>query len=314
MTAAELSTYRAQNGHRTSKVRLGALAERQFGLITWAQLRAIGAAPGTIRRWVGSGYLFRVHPRVYAVGHHPHGIQAQLFSLILFAGPSAVLSHGTCAHWRGWLRYPVDAIHISTPRRIRTDPEGVRLHRQRELDRELVDGIPCTTITQTLLDLAATDSPRLRLVNRSLAQLDYRQELDPAAIRAACGRGRPGSSNLLTALSSYMPQLARTRSDLEDEYLYVCQRFGIPLPEVNSCVQGEEVDCHWPEIGLVVELDGGRNHRSKAQRHRDERKALFLRSLGLTVVRYSEDQVFNGPEQVARDTIAQLEQRRRLGR
>ncbi len=170
--------------------------------------------------------------------------------------------------------------------------------------------MPCTTTTQTLLDLAATEDPKL--VRRSLAQLDYQRKLNRKAIREACGQGKAGSKALLIALTTYMPQLARTKSDLEDEYLYVCQGFDIPLPHVNTSVHGEEPDCYWPELGLVVELDGGGNHSSAPQRRRDQRKALKLRSHGLTVVRYTDDQVFNDPEQVATDTLAQLEQRRRL--
>lgn len=306
----ELLTYGAGCLSRTSKVRLAQLAARQAGLVTWAQLEALRLAPATIRWWVASGYLIRVMPRVYAVGHQDTDERSKLFSLILFAGPHAALSHATSAHWRGWLRYRPDRIHISTPRRIRARVEGVAVHGCRDVERELVNGIPCTTVNRTLLDLAATES--VKLVKRSLAQLDYERRLRPDRIREACGRGRAGSATLLTALNAYVPQLARTRSDLEDEYLYLCQRFSIPLPEVNACIHGEELDCLWRDLGIVVELDGGANHRSTAQRHRDERKALKLRARGLTVVRYSEDQVFNSPGQVAADTIAQLEQRRRI--
>ncbi|MGH2861576.1 MAG: DUF559 domain-containing protein [Solirubrobacteraceae bacterium] len=290
---------------------MSALAAKQSGCITWAQLRALGIAASSIRRWTATGYLILVLPRVYAVGHLAADNRSRLVSLALFAGPAACVSHGTCAHWRGWLRYPVRATHISTPRRIRRNLPAVVIHSNRELDRELINGVPCTTVTQTLLDVAATESRKL--VHRGLAQLDYEHRLNPQGIQAACGRGRPGSMHLLSALDTYMPQLARTKSGLEDEFLYVCQRFGIPLPEVNVHVDGEELDCLWRELGLVVELDGGRNHRSPAQRHRDQRKALKLRAHGLTVVRYTEDQVFNGPEHVATDTLALLEQRRKLG-
>lgn len=190
------------------KVRLASLASRQFGQVTWAQLRAFDLAPATIRWWVESGYLVRVLPRVYAVGHLAPDQSAWLFSLILHAGPNASLSHGTAAHWRGWSRYPVAVTHLSTPRRIRKRLPGVRLHCGRQLEREVVNGIPCTSVTQTLLDLAATEP--IKLVLRSLAQLDYERALDPAAIRAACGRGRPGSGALIEALESYIPQLARS--------------------------------------------------------------------------------------------------------
>lgn len=301
-----------QNGHRIAKRKVGSVAGRQFGRITWAQLRSLGAAPGTIQRWVKSGYLLRVLPGVYAVGHRTADERAYLISIVLFAGPNAALSHGTSAHWRGWLRYPVPLTHVSTPRRVAPPNRRVLIHCRRELERELINGIPCTTVTQTLLDLAATDSRELRLVHRSLAQLDYEGRLDAGAIREACGRRTAGSAALTKALNTYMPQLARTKSDLEDEYLYVCHRFGIPLPEVNAHIYGEEPDCLWRNLGLVVELDGSGNHRSPAQRRRDQRKALKLRAHGLTVIRYSEDQVFNDPGPTAADTLAQLDQRRRL--
>lgn len=314
MPSRELWTYAPQNEGYTSKVRLAELAARQFGCVSWAQLRTVGVGEATIGRWCAVGYLVPILPRVYSVGPVRRDDGTRLFSLVLFAGPSAELSHGTAAYRRGWLRYPVAITHLSTPRRARAKLRGVRLHCRRELERELVDGVPCTTVSQTLLDVAATESPKL--VHRCLAQLDYERKLAPGAIRDACRRGRPGSAALLASLSSYMPQLAHTKSDLEDEYLYLCQRFGIPLPEVNTRIHGEEADCLWRELGLVVELDGGRNHSSAAQRHRDQRKALELRAHGLTVVRYSEDQVFRNPEHVGPDTLAQLEQldqRRRYG-
>ncbi|MGH2843675.1 MAG: DUF559 domain-containing protein [Solirubrobacteraceae bacterium] len=299
--------YRAQDEHRTSKVRVGTLAARQCGLVTWAQLRTIGIAPGTVRRWVATGYLIPTLPRVYAVGHRTEDERARLFSLILFAGPNAALSHGTSAHWRGWLRHRVPATHITTPRRIRTAFADVVFHGPREADRERVNDVPCTTVTQTLLDLAATERPKLTL--RALAQLDYERRLDAGAIRTACGRGRPGSAALLRAAEVYIPQLARTRSDLEDDFLLLCRRFGIPLPKVNTLVHGFEVDCHWPQFGLVVELDGRGNHGTSAQRNRDHRRDMVLRAHGLPVIRYTEDQVTHQARAVAADVRAEQHRR-----
>lgn len=299
--------YASQNGHRTQKVRVGKLAGRQFGRVTWAQLRSLGAAPGTIHRWVSSGYLTPVLPRVYAVGHLAADERARLFALILFAGPDAALSHATGAHWRGWLRYPDRDTHISTPRQIRTRVPGASFHGVREVQRELVDGIPCTTVTQTLLDLAATGPAAL--LHRALAQLDYERRLNADAIRAACGRGRPGSAALRDALAAYIPAMARTRSELEDEFLRLCARHGIPRPEVNARVHGIEVDAHWPAAALVVELDGAGNHASAAQRNRDQRRALRLRAHGVEVVRYTHHQVLHEAGLVAADLRRELARR-----
>jgi Protein of unknown function (DUF559) len=309
MASYERSTYTAQDERWTSRVCVGAFAATQFGHVTWAQLRRLGVAEGTIRRWTATGYLIPVLPRVYAVGHVADDDRTRLLSLALFAGPDAALSHGTAAHWRGWLRYPVKAIHISTPRRIRTRFRSVVFHNERDIERELVNGVPCTTVSQTVLDVAAMESRKL--AHRCLAQLDYERKLSPDAIRAACGRGRPGSTRLLTALDSYMPQLARTKSDLEDDFLYLCQRFNIPLPQVNVKLHGEEPDCYWPEANLVVELDGDGNHGTPAQRRRDRRKDMKLRGHGLTVLRYDSDQVNHDAATVAADVLAQIEQRMR---
>lgn len=296
-------TFTPRKRKLTSKRHVATLAARQRGFVTWAQLRSLGVSEAAISRWRSGSYLIAVLPRVYAVGHLTGDEPSRLFSVALFAGPNAALSHGTAAHWRGWLRYPVQVTHVSTPRRIRTAVPRVVFHTRREFDRVLVNGIPCTTVTQTLLDLAATEP--LGLVKRSLAQLDYERALDDGAIRAACGHRRRGSTALLEALDAHMPQLARTRSGLEDDFLFLCQAAGIPLPQVNTLIEGIEVDCYWPDVGLVVELDGGGNHSTAAQRNRDQRNAMALRSRGLSVIRYTADQVCRHGSEVAADLIAQ---------
>jgi hypothetical protein len=183
----------------------------------------------------------------------------------------------------------------------------VSFHCGRDLEREFVKGVPCTTVTQTLLDLAATEP--IKLVRRALAQLDYERSLNPGQIRAAAGRGRPGSAVLITALDSYIPQLARTKSDLEDDFLMLCVEHQIPLPEVNVHVHDEEVDCYWPQIDFVVELDGGGNHGTHPQRERDQRRDLKLRALGVDVVRYTLDQVTHHGREVAADAHSQIDRR-----
>jgi hypothetical protein len=307
MPQDELCADGTQDAHQTHKVRIGALVAAQYGLVTWAQLRTIGVAPTTISRWCDTGYLIPTLRSVYALGHASSGVDARLSSLLLFAGPGAAVSHGTAAYRRGWLRYPVAATHIRTPRQIRATLPGVVLHGRSDGDRELINGLPCTTVTQTLLDLAATEP--LKLVFRSLAQLDYERKLKPATIRQACGRGRAGSTALLKALDSYIPAMARTKSELEDDFLLLCQRFDIPIPTVNAKLHGEEPDCYWPQFGLVVELDGDGNHGSPSQRRRDRRKDMKLRANDLTVLRYGFDQVAYEAAAVAADVLSQISKR-----
>jgi len=285
------------------KVRVAALAGSQFGRITWAQLRLLGAGGATVSLWVRSGYLIRVLPRVYAVGHLASSRAATLFEAILYAGPGAMLSHGTAAWWRGLLSWPVALTHISTPRQVES-LHGLRIHGRRNVERETINGLPVTTVTQTLLDLAATEP--LKLIRRALAQLEYTGAFDPRDLRAACGQGRPGSAALNRALNIHLPELAHTRSELEIEFLLLCERYGLPMPKMNRKLHGEEPDAWWAQFNLVVEIDGDGNHRTPAQRSRDRRKEVVLREHGLTVLRYDSDLITRTPRAVRRDLLAQM--------
>jgi hypothetical protein len=57
-----------------------------------------------------------------------------------------------------------------------------------------------------------------------------------------------------------------TRSALEDEFLELCDRYGIPRPLVNTYVDGFEVDFAWPDARLIVETDSRTHHASYRRR------------------------------------------------
>jgi hypothetical protein len=89
---------------------------RQARRVTWAQLFALGASRSTIAGWTKSGYLTRVLPKVYAVGHTAPSREADLWAAVLYAGPGAMLSHASAVHHRGLIIYPPGVIHVSTAR------------------------------------------------------------------------------------------------------------------------------------------------------------------------------------------------------
>ncbi len=86
---------------RRDKTSPAELARNQFGRVSRAQLRELGIADGTISPWLAGGYLHRVLPRVYAVGHQAPAIEADLAAALLYAGPKAALSHASAAWWLG---------------------------------------------------------------------------------------------------------------------------------------------------------------------------------------------------------------------
>ena len=284
-----------------AKVRVARLAGRQFGLIGWLQLKSLGIANSTIRAWVDQGYLYRLLPRVYAVGHRPRTTEAKLAAALLYAGPGAMLSHATAAWWVGLANSRPHLIDVSTPRRCRSLP-GIRVHRERRLERAWHRGIPVTRFEQTLLDYAAQASlTNLRL---ALARADYQGTLNVQAIAAILKPGRPGSARLRQALQRHLPQLADSRSRIEAIFMELCEAHHLPLPELNARIAGWDVDILWREQRIVVELDGPGNHRTPAQVRRDRRKEMDLRGLTFLVLRYSDEQVLRDASAVMQEVCA----------
>jgi very-short-patch-repair endonuclease len=86
----------------------------------------------------------------------------------------------------------------------------------------------------------------------------------------------------------------------------LCERAGIPVPDVNVLIAGVLVDAVWREQRVVVELDGRNNHSSWGQIQNDRSKELILRAAGFTVVRYGTRQLEEEPALVIADLLRAL--------
>lgn len=280
------------------------IADLQWGRVSRRQLRAAGASDARVARWIRDGYLRQVLPHVYAVGHVAQTVEADLVAAVLYAGPGAMLSHATALWWHGLLETRPTLIEVSTPRKCASHP-GIEVHARRKVKLIHHRRLPTTTVSQALLDFSAT-AP-LDIVVRALAEADYRRVLEREELDALCARRFPGSATLKRALRQHTPELARTKSKLERAFHALCRRGQIPAYEVNYRLCGYTVDAFWPDLGVVVELDGVQGHATPAQMRRDHRRDLILRAAGYVVVRYSYDQVMFEANAVLADLRAVLE-------
>jgi hypothetical protein len=169
----------------------------------------------------------------------------------------------------------------------------------------IVDGIPITTVAQTLLDVAA---PAYRLnMGKLLHEAIVLELFDLNGISRVLARSprAPGARRLAEALTEEVPF---TRSDLEDAALALFRSYSVPKPECNAWISdGEklvEVDFVWRRAGLIVEVDGWRYHRSRWRRRQDAAKTAALEAQGWTVLRFSEFAVAGTPAQVAAAVLA----------
>ena len=72
-----------------------------------------------------------------------------------------------------------------------------------------------------------------------------------------------------------MGTAAPTRSKLERDFRALLREYDLPQPTSNGFIEGIEVDLHWPEHRLIVEIDGygthGHQRAFETDRVRDQR-------------------------------------------
>ncbi len=281
-----------------AKVHIAELAKRQWGVVTRTQLEEIGLTRTGISRWQAESRLHRIHPRVYAVGHDCLAIEGRLAAALFYAGPASVLSHVTAGWWSGLLRTAPARLHVSAPGKRRSLSE-VRVHGRRPVERIWHKRFPVTHPAQTLLDIAS--QVRFQELRRALAEAEFLRLVTLEEVEQVLGRGKPGSAALRAAVDRHRPQLARTKSGLEERFLLLIERHSITLPEVNVWVAGWLVDAVWSAQNVVVELDSRLAHGTPARLENDHRRDLDLRGAGYTVLRYTWQQVTQTPERVVAD-------------
>jgi very-short-patch-repair endonuclease len=165
-----------------------------------------------------------------------------------------------------------------------------------------------TSPVRTLVDLATCVRPTQ--LERAVNEADKRGLVDPETLRSTIA-GRPdlrGSAALRKLLDRRT--FIMTDSELEQRFLALVRTVGMPLPKTGCRMNGFRVDFYWPELGLVVETDGLRYHRTPGQQARDRLRDQAHCAAGLTPLRFTHAQVrFEAPH-VAR-TLAAVS--RRLG-
>jgi very-short-patch-repair endonuclease len=220
---------------------------------------------------------------------------------VLACGPKAALSYASAAAlWRIGSEVR-DAIEVSVASPHHRRRPGLRIYRRSSLwpeDHTTRHGIPVTTPIQTLIDL----SLRLdrRGIERMINEADKYDLAHPPELRRALDErgGEPGVAVLRRILDRRTFRL--TKEELERRFLPLAARAGLRVPLTGQLVNEFEVDFYWPDLGLVVETDGLRYHRTPAEQARDRLRDQAHTAAGLTQLRFTHEQVRYEPEYVAR--------------
>lgn len=263
------------------------IARTQDGVVARWQLHAAGMPMPLLDDRVKRRRLQRIARGVYVVPglEGPH---ARVLASVLGAGPDAVASHETAGHLQQLVGHPGMSAHVSTSRGNPRRREGIVYHRVRLAgdERTVCDGVPVTSPSRTLLDLAPTlpDRSLEQAVARALRHLGVTTEgLIQHLTRYP---GRPGTRRLRALLDADTAP-SFTRSEAEERFLQLVRAAQLPAPDVNLLLHGYEVDFCWAHHGVVVEIDGLAYHTTRDAQLRDRRRDTSLAAAGIRVLRFT---------------------------
>jgi very-short-patch-repair endonuclease len=268
-------------------------------VITHAQLLGFGFSADAIKHRVGAGRLHPLMRGLYAVGR-PHVTRhGRWMAAVLACGPGAALSHRSAAALLGIHTESGGPIEVCVRSSSARRRPALRVHRRPSLpptDYTTCERIPVTTPVRTLLDLAThLTAPELE---SAVNAADRRDLVDPESLRSELEHhaGQAGVAALRALL--HHSTFTLTDSELERRLLPIARRAGLPLPQTRRRLNGFLVDFYWPDLGLVVETDGLRYHRTPAQQARDRVRDQAHTAAGLTPLRFTHAQVRYEPEMV----------------
>ena len=283
---------------------VASLAARQHGLVSRRQTRVSGLSDSALRYAVRTGRFEPLHPGVFRVAAAPFSWEQSVLAACLWGDPGTYASHTCAAAIWGLDGFVPGLPVISSTQNLRPDDGRVRVHRVGRwlaYDIDSAGGIPVTSPTRTLLDLAGAvgparlevgldDSLRRRLT--TIEKLGWRVE-DMA------GRGTAGVRLLRRLLAERTSGAPLPESALERRVLRLLEEAGLPPPQLQVEIRDgakfiARVDLAYLEHRLVIEVDGYRFHSGKAVWEHDRVRRNALQALGLTVLNVTHQQLVKG--------------------
>jgi predicted transcriptional regulator of viral defense system len=183
-------------------------------VVATRQLAALGHGRSSVAKAAEVGRLHRIHQGVYVVGQLGLTWEGRCMAAVLASHPS-VASHLSAAWLWGLMRSRPETLHLT----CRVGRRGKRpfvVHRAdlAAVDRVRRDGIPVTSLSRTILDVAVTSRPRtvrrhLRIANDT--RLFDLREMNDLLDRT---KGHRGRMKVRAALELYEENPVFTRSGL----------------------------------------------------------------------------------------------------
>lgn len=291
-------------------------ARTHHAVTTWEEAVILGITPDDLHGWHRAGRLRHPAPNVYVVAGAPPTWRQRVR---VAAGSSAGwASHRTSAALRNLDGFPPRVVEVLVPygaRRRRGDWVVHETRALRGVDLDEVEGIPCTSVARTIIDLAAVAHPFL--VGQALDDASRRWPGTLEAVdlrsRELARRGRRGIRTIRTLLDERAGRGRYTDSGFETRAVRLVRAAGLPEPVLQYTVRDGDFVAHldlaWPAIWWAVECDSLAHHSGKRAHEWDRIRRRRLKALGWDLVEITFDDVTLRSAQSARELTELYRQR-----
>ncbi len=270
-------------------------------VVTRDQLLTEGVTEEGLKTLRRRSHLFERHRGVYLTTDRPSH-RTLAYAAVRHCGDDALVSHLSAALlWdlvddvEGWPFVTVPA------HRMTHKADGIRVKRtRRPVARWERDLIPVTTLHRTIDDVARlTTHPSLKAI---LGRAERKRALELDALYAEAT-----SPKLRELLKTYVAGRGLTDSELEALFFDIVAQTSLSAPQKQRRKAGGRVDFVWPELRLIVEVDGWDSHRGRVAFADDRRRDREHWREGFHTLRYTWSDVTLTPEEIVADLLLAAE-------
>lgn len=292
---------------------LSELARRQRGVLSRAQLKAVGWSHNRIEHEVRVGRWTAVAPRVVAMQNGPLDREQLLWLGVLHAGPSSVLTHATACEAAGlqWTFEPT--VHVLTSKSddvLRLT--GFRFHQTRRHYQDWIDreAEPRRLLIQHAVLLTAERDRRIRRAVGLLAATVQQRLSTTDELLLGCDQIRKLRHGALFRLA--LGDIAGgAQSFAEIDIGRICREAGLRPPDrqrIRADREGRRryLDCEWTLADgriVVLEVDGSFHMRTEHWSKDMQRERAVVVS-GRAVLRCSSMEIRLEPDAIIADLVA----------
>ncbi|MEI2712394.1 MAG: hypothetical protein V9G04_03625 [Nocardioides sp.] len=276
----------------------------QDGVISRAQLTAVGAKEHDIRRLIRQRHLTVLHPGVLINHTGAPSWQQRAWAAVLYAWPAALAGQSALRAengpgWRGCAETDPIEVAISQSRRA-VAPPGVRIRRVTQFDTRvrLDKHPPRVRVEEATLDAAIAATDDFATIEVLAAAVRSRLTTATRLQEALEERDRVPARDWMLAL---LLDIAKgTQSVLEHGYLsYVERAHGLPHSVRQLRARGSRGavyrDVSYVEYDTHLELDGRLDHDTVAGKDADLDRDLDAAVSGARTARLGWGQVYRRP-------------------